>query len=55
MINHSVSFSPQREQGRVRRMYIRIGIQKPMGWKGMEGHPGFPGNPNILSKYSLDH
>lgn len=55
MINHSVSFSPQREQDCMRRMYVRIGTQKYAadGVEAMERHPGFPGNQNILSKYSL--
>lgn len=36
-------------------MYVHIGNQECAADEavGMEGHPGFPGNQNILSKYNL--
>lgn len=36
-------------------MYVHIGNQKYAADEvmGMKGHPGLPGNQNILSKYSL--
>lgn len=57
MINQSFSCSPQCERDFRRRMYVRIGSQKcaadEVVGMGGGGHPGFPGNQNILSKYGL--
>lgn len=54
MINQSFSLSPQSEQDFLPGMYVHKGNQKYSADElvGMEGHPGFPGNQNILSKYS---
>lgn len=55
MINHSLSFSPQCERDFMHQMCVRIGNLKygADGVVGIEGHLGFPGNQNILSKYNL--
>lgn len=55
MINQSFGLSPQCEQDFLRLMYVHRGNHKSAAdvVVGMEGHPGFPGNQNILSKYSL--
>lgn len=55
MINQSFSLSPQCDPDFLRQMYVHIGNQEYAADEvvGMEGHPGFPGDQNILSKYSL--